>query len=208
MGDRGKPRVVVSACLMGEAVRYDGTDRRCDTAIKILGPEVEWIPVCPEVGLGLGVPRETLRLEGKPDAPRMLTTVTRIDHTDGMLAWVRWSMDSLARMGVHGFLLKGGSPSCGPDGVPVHCAEGIPEAGGMASVRKVSAGENGDPALKSDHPEAVVEASRERRGSGLYAGQARLRFPEAPIADEAAISDPDQARLFLERVRACRDRAP
>lgn len=183
---------MVSACLLGEPVRYDGTDRRCDAALTILGPEVEWVPVCPEVGLGLGVPRETLQLEGEPDAPRMRTTGTRIDHTDTMLAWVCGALDSLAagdahgfvdRMAgeVHGFLLKNRSPSCGPGGVPV-----------------LAVGPDGAP---------IVAGGPEQHGSGLFAQQARRRFPEAPMADETAVSGPDEARRFLDRIRACRDRA-
>ncbi len=180
MGDRGKPRVVVSACLLGEPVRYDGTDRRCDAAIRILGPEVEWVPVCPEAGLGLGVPRETMQLEDDPDSPRMRTIQTRIDHTDGMLGWVAACLDRLAAGEVHGFLLKSRSPSCGPHGVPV-----------------IAVGPDGVPR---------VAGGPEQHGSGLFAQQAGRRFPDAPMADESAISDPDQACLFLDRVRACRDR--
>ncbi len=178
MGDRGKPRVVVSACLLGEPVRYDGNARRCDTAIAILGPEVEWVPVCPEVGLGLGVPRETMQLEDDPDSPRMRTIGTRVDHTDGMLMWVGEALDRMAGE-VHGFLLKSRSPSCGPAGVPVFAMG----------------------------PDGVTRAADgpEQHGSGLFAQEARLRFPDAPMADEAAVDDPDQARLFLDLVCACRD---
>ena len=59
-------RLGVSACLLGERVRYDGGHKRDAFLTEVLGPHVEWVPVCPEVEIGLGVPRPTLRLEATP----------------------------------------------------------------------------------------------------------------------------------------------
>src|SRR5438874_2346955 len=64
-------RLGISACLLGQAVRYDGGHKRDPFLAETLGRFVEWVPVCPEVELGLGVPREPIRLEGDPAAPRL-----------------------------------------------------------------------------------------------------------------------------------------
>src|SRR6185436_20549152 len=57
-----RPRVGISRCLLGDAVRYDGTDKRADDLLRDLGARVEWIPVCPEVEVGMGTPREPIQL--------------------------------------------------------------------------------------------------------------------------------------------------
>ena len=57
-----RPRVGISRCLLGDEVRYDGTHRRDETVIALLEPHVEWVPVCPEVEVGMGTPREPIQL--------------------------------------------------------------------------------------------------------------------------------------------------
>ena len=84
-----KPRVGVSACLVGEMVRYDGGHKRNPWIADVLAKHVDLVAVCPEAECGLGVPRERMHLEGDPDAPRLLTTFSRIDHTQRMLRWAR-----------------------------------------------------------------------------------------------------------------------
>ena len=61
-----KPRVGISRCLLGDDVRYDGTNRR-SSAVIALGAEVEWVPVCPEVEVGMGMPREPIQLLARAD---------------------------------------------------------------------------------------------------------------------------------------------
>ena len=56
-------RIGISACLLGQKVRYDGEHKRDAFLVEVFGRYVEWVPVCPEVEMGLGVPRDTLRLE-------------------------------------------------------------------------------------------------------------------------------------------------
>src|SRR3954466_11466925 len=80
-------RLGVSACLLGQEVRFDGGHKRDAFLTSVLAPHVEWVPVCPEVEVGMGTPRETLRLERADDGVRMITTRTRIDHTASMRAW-------------------------------------------------------------------------------------------------------------------------
>lgn len=69
-------RLGVSSCLLGEAVRFDGGHKHDHFLTDVLGRHVEWVPVCPEVELGLGVSRDTLRLVGTPDAPRLVQEKT------------------------------------------------------------------------------------------------------------------------------------
>jgi uncharacterized protein YbbK (DUF523 family) len=94
-------------------VRYDGAAKQSIRDWWPAGESIEWIGVCPEVELGMGVPREPVQLEGEAVAPRMLGVESRVDHTCAMH---RWAKDRLAELGVDdldGFVLKSRSPSCG-----------------------------------------------------------------------------------------------
>ena len=75
-GEALKIRPGVSACLLGQQVRYDGGHKRDPFLTDTLGPFVEWIPMCPEVEIGLGVPRDTIRLVGEAAAPRLVVDKT------------------------------------------------------------------------------------------------------------------------------------
>jgi uncharacterized protein YbgA (DUF1722 family)/uncharacterized protein YbbK (DUF523 family) len=123
-------RIGISACLLGQEVRFDGGHKRDRFLTEVLGPVVEWVPVCPEVELGLGTPRETLRLVRSEGGVRMITTRTGIDHTDGMNAWAKRRLDELAREDLCGYVLKKDSPSCGMERVKVFGAAGMPERRG------------------------------------------------------------------------------
>ena len=109
------PRVAVSACLLGEEVRYDGGHKRNETRIDGIGPQVELVPVCPEVEVGMGTPREPLQLVRDDRGVRMVTVTTRIDYTDRMNDWAVRRVRELERSGIDGYVLKSGSPSCGLD---------------------------------------------------------------------------------------------
>jgi uncharacterized protein YbbK (DUF523 family) len=129
-------RVGVSACLLGERVRYDGDHRRDRFVAECLGRRFAWVLVCPETEAGFGVPRETLRLVGDAAAPRMLGTQTGRDRTEEMQAWARATAESLEPLGLCGFVLKRGSPSCGPGGVKLYATtepgeEPCPVAAGL-----------------------------------------------------------------------------
>lgn len=126
----------ISSCLLGEKVRYDGRDKRHALLLETLGPAVEWVPVCPELELGLGVPREPIRLVGRVDAPRLLGERSGADHTDAMRRWAERRLEELDARGIDGWVTKARSPSCGLRGVPVHGGDGEPrEAGVGAFVR-------------------------------------------------------------------------
>jgi len=119
-----KIRVGISACLLGEKVRYDG-GHKLDPFLKdTLGQYVEWLPVCPEVETGLPVPREAMRLVGDPETPRLLTIKTGIDLTDRMQTWSQRRLRELESEDLCGFVFKSRSPSCGIQGVEVFTASG------------------------------------------------------------------------------------
>lgn len=117
-------RIGISACLLGQEVRFDGGHKRDQFLTTILGPHVEFVPVCPEVEMGLGTPRETLRLVRDDGRVRMVTTRTAIDHTEGMRAWASRRLDELASADLCGYVLKKDSPSCGMERVKTYGAAG------------------------------------------------------------------------------------
>src|SRR5512147_936238 len=88
-------RLGISSCLLGEQVRYDGGHKHDRFLTDVLGPYVEWVPVCPELEVGMGVPREAVRLVGPAEAPRMVGLDSGEDWTERMLAWSRRRVDQL-----------------------------------------------------------------------------------------------------------------
>lgn len=125
-----KIRIGISSCLLGEEVRFDGGHKRDDYVLNTLSHFFKWVPVCPEVEIGLGTPRETLRLVGDVSAPRMVTTKTNIDHTDKMAAFAQAKSQALAGMNIHGYILKKDSPSCGMERVRVYGDGNMPARNG------------------------------------------------------------------------------
>ena len=117
-------RVGVSACLLGQPVRYDGGHKADPFILGTLGRYVSWVPVCPEVEMGLGTPRETLRLVGDAAAPRLIATVSGRNHTTVMQHFTSKRLAQIAELGLQGYILKKNSPSCGMAGVPVYDSSG------------------------------------------------------------------------------------
>lgn len=103
----------VSACLLGEQVRYDGGHKHDRYVTDILGMYFSFTPVCPEVSCGLPIPREAMRLEGDPASPRLMTRHTRIDKSEQMLGYCVAKIKSLENEDLCGFIFKKDSPSCG-----------------------------------------------------------------------------------------------
>jgi uncharacterized protein YbgA (DUF1722 family)/uncharacterized protein YbbK (DUF523 family) len=118
-----RPRVAVSACLLGEPVRYNGGHSRDRFLTDVLGPYVDWVPVCPEMEAGLGTPRETLRQERSEEGPRLVTRTTRTDLTGRMTGL---AAHRAAELDVDGYVFKAKSPTCGIHGVPVYRPDGAP----------------------------------------------------------------------------------
>jgi uncharacterized protein YbbK (DUF523 family) len=131
------------------------------SAIALLGPHVEWVPVCPEVEIGMGTPREPIQLVASPDGVpsmgeqvRLVGITSREDWTDRMHAWARDRARELAALELSGYVFKARSPSCGIDDAVVHTVEG------------------------------------ERRGRGLFAQALIDALPDLPVTDEGALADP------------------
>jgi uncharacterized protein YbgA (DUF1722 family)/uncharacterized protein YbbK (DUF523 family) len=123
-------RVGVSSCLLGEHVRYDGGHKHDHYITDTLGRFFSLLPLCPEVGCGLPVPREAMRLEGDPDHPRLMTRQSRIDMTDQMLAFCADKVRELESADLCGFIFKKDSPSSGLFRVKVYGTSGIPVKSG------------------------------------------------------------------------------
>lgn len=117
-------RIGVSTCLLGEKVRYDGGHKLDRFVTDILGPLVEYVPVCPEYEAGFGIPREALRLVGDPAAPRMVTQKTGLDVTERMQAWIGPKLRDLEGLDLCGFIFKSRSPSSGMERVKVYDEKG------------------------------------------------------------------------------------
>ena len=103
----------VSSCLLGEQVRYDGGHKHDRYITDILGRYFRFLPVCPEVGCGLPIPREAMRLEGDSANPRLVTGRSRIDLTEQMLTFCTAKVKELEGEDLCGFIFKKDSPSSG-----------------------------------------------------------------------------------------------
>ena len=123
-------RIGISSCLLGEKVRYDGGHKRDPYLVETLGQYVEWFPVCPEVELGLGTPRQSLRLVRIEEAVRMIMAKTGQDHTDDMHSFAARRVRELEEENLCGYILKKDSPSCGMERVRVFDANGAPAESG------------------------------------------------------------------------------
>ncbi|MCG7853553.1 MAG: DUF523 and DUF1722 domain-containing protein [Methanosarcinaceae archaeon] len=119
----------ISACLLGEPVRYDGGHKLDRYLVDTLGQYVAWVPVCPEVEMGLPVPRESMRLVGDSEQPRLIAPKSGTDHTEAMVTWAQDRVERLASDGLHGFVFKKDSPSSGLFRVKIYTNA---DAGGMA----------------------------------------------------------------------------
>jgi uncharacterized protein YbgA (DUF1722 family)/uncharacterized protein YbbK (DUF523 family) len=124
-------RIGISTCLLGQPVRYDGGHKWDRFLTDTLGQYVQYVPVCPEVECGLGVPRESMRLVGAPHSPRLVTTRTGRDHTERMLRWAKQRVVELEGEDLCGFIFKSDSPSSGMERVKVYDDQGMPVKQGV-----------------------------------------------------------------------------
>ncbi len=170
--EEARPRVVLSRCLELAACRYDGAGIR-SRAVRRLSLHVEWVPVCPEVEIGLGVPRAPIRVESWPGGARLVRPSTGRDLTDRMASFGALFGDRAGA--VDGLLLKSRSPSCGLGDVKVYAGD--------------SEGSEGSEPLSAD-------------GSGLFAAAMRERYAGVAMADEVGVEDPEARHHWLTRVFA------
>jgi uncharacterized protein YbbK (DUF523 family) len=118
--EKVKLKIGISSCLLGERVRYDGEHKRNQTVIDLLGDRFEAVPVCPEVELGMGIPREPVQLMAANLGPQMVGVESGKDWTEAMTGFSSKKLDELAQQNLNGFIFKSRSPSCGTAGVPLH----------------------------------------------------------------------------------------
>lgn len=122
-------RLGVSACLLGAKVRFDGGHKRNRFVMDQLGGHFEFVPFCPEVAIGMGTPRPTIRLVGDVKAPRAVGSKDAgLDVTDALRSY---SVGIASRMeGLSGFVFKKDSPTCGMERVKVYNDKGMPHPDG------------------------------------------------------------------------------
>jgi uncharacterized protein YbgA (DUF1722 family)/uncharacterized protein YbbK (DUF523 family) len=123
-------RIGISACLLGQPVRFDGGHKRNAFLTETFGRFVEWVPICPELECGLGTPREAMRLVRLEQGMRLLTVRTGIDLTERLERFSRSRVSALVREDLSGYVLKKDSPSCGLERVRIYDRHGSPARSG------------------------------------------------------------------------------
>ncbi|HET9213040.1 MAG TPA: DUF523 and DUF1722 domain-containing protein [Thermoanaerobaculia bacterium] len=170
-----KLRVGVSACLLGQEVRYNGGHKRDAFLTDTFGRYVEWVAICPEVEVGMGTPRPPIRLERRGDETRLVMPSTGEDYTDAMRSWAQRRVAALIGMDLDGYVLKKDSPSCGMERVKVYHGAGAPSKDGrglfaealMARLPDLPVEEEGrlnDPLLRANFIARVFVHHRWREG--------------------------------------------
>ncbi len=176
-------RVGISSCLLGKKVRFDGGHKQDSFLVHTFGRWVEWVPVCPELEVGMGVPRESVRLVEQDGHIRMIAPRSLTDWTEPMGKLAVRRAEELAEAQLDGFVLKKDSPSCGMERVKVYRDAGMPSKKGvglfaaalLARLPSLPVEEEGrlnDPRLRENFVERVFAHNRLRR---LFSGRWRLR---------------------------------
>ncbi|BFM09481.1 YbgA family protein [Halioxenophilus aromaticivorans] len=166
--------VGISACVLGESVRYNGGHKRSRFCTDVLSDIFAFKPYCPEVAIGLGVPRPTIRLVGDPKNPRVVgSDDPSLDVTDKMVAYSEKTAQTLGDL--CGYIFIKNSPSCGAFKMKVY---------------------NDDPESKSyGYP-------REEPGRGVFAAAVMDHNPLLPVEEEGRLNDPPLRENFILRVFA------
>ena len=183
--DTQRPRVGVSSCLLGAEVRFNGGHKRYRFLTDELGAYVDWVPYCPEVEIGLGTPREPIRLDTEG---RLVNRSGTADHTRAMAALP-------LPPAVDGYVFKAKSPSCGVRGIARYGPDGQPSGAtgtGLYAGRVMAAdpllavedeGRLNDPGLREAFVERLFAAARLRslltgtlEPAGLVAFHARHKL--------------------------------
>lgn len=143
-----KPKIAISACLMGVEVRYNGGHKESRLCSRVLSDYFDFVPLCPEVAIGMGTPREPIRLVGDPEQPRAVGTVdARLDVT---LPLAEYGERMAAQVDdICGYIFMQNSPSCGLERVKVYQANGIPHRNGGRGIYAQ--------AFCAQHPDLPVE---------------------------------------------------
>ena len=162
----GKIKIGVSSCLLGNEVRFDGGHKRDRYLTDTLAHYFDYLAVCPEVECGLPVPRESMRLVGEVEKPRLVATKSGTDHTDRMENWAQKRVTELEKEKLCGFIFKSKSPSSGMERVKVYDKNSIPQSNGVGIFARIfkdhfpllpveEEGRLHDPLLRENFIEAV-----------------------------------------------------
>ncbi|WLI13553.1 MULTISPECIES: DUF523 and DUF1722 domain-containing protein [Pseudomonas] len=128
-----KPKIAISACLMGAEVRYNGGHKASRLCSLTLTDYFDFVPVCPEVAIGLGIPREPIRLVGNPEHPEAVGTITPEINVTRPLA--EYGQKMAIELGdICGYIFMQKSPSCGLERVKVYHANGAPVDRGSRGI--------------------------------------------------------------------------
>lgn len=178
-GEPSRPCIGVSSCLLGQRVRYDGGHKRDGFVVEELGARFELLPICPEVAIGLGVPRPPIQLLLEADGIHARGVQDPgLDVTDRLRAYARLVLPDLARL--CGYVFKARSPSCGIDSTPLFVAGEAPRLASGLFAAAVQAALPGLPLVQED--QLQDPALRARFLEQLYACQrrreARLQLAE------------------------------
>jgi len=198
-------RIGVSACLIGEKVRYDGGHKHDRYLTGVLGQWVSWVQVCPEIEIGLGVPRPTIRLEspgGDDGLVRLVDPRSGEDLTERMQSHSERRVAELMQLRLDGFVLKKGSPSCGMERVRVYGSGGMPSRDGMGVFARELArawphlpleeeGRLNDPVLRESFIERVF--CRHRWRNLVAGGRTRARLVEFHTAHKLLLRAHNEA---------------
>lgn len=166
-------RIGISTCLLGEQVRFDGGHKRDSFLVETFGTFVEWVAVCPEVEVGMGIPREAIRLVRDGADVRLIGVKSAADHTSAMRRWASGRVEALADDDLDGYVLKKDSPSCGMERVKVYDPHGTSTRNGRGLFAEALIGrlpslpveEEGrlcDPRLRENFVERVFAYRRVR----------------------------------------------
>lgn len=121
---REEIRIGISSCLLGEEVRYDGGHKRNALVTGALSRFMAFVPVCPEVEVGMPVPRPAIRLVRLGGELRLVDPKHGLDHTEAMRRFAERRVRELEALDLSGYLLKKDSPSCGMERVKVYSEKG------------------------------------------------------------------------------------
>ena len=185
--DDANIKIGISSCLLGNKVRFDAGHKHDRYITDVLGQFVKFVPVCPEMEIGMGAPREAVRLVGDSHNPRMVGSRTAEDWTDRMNAFVTRRVKKKNLEDLSGFILKNRSPSCGMERVRVYVKSGTVERKGTglfaAALLKQfpdmpfeEEGRLSDAALRENFIERIFAFNRLQK---LFAGP----FARGPIID-------------------------
>jgi len=169
-----KPKLLVSACLLGQETRYNGAHKYCSALFDGAFSAFELLSICPEVEIGLGIPRPPINLYQKQNR---IDIIVENEQGENITEKLRTFCQAYLAQAPNfcGVVLKKNSPSCGPSGVKLYHATA-----------------------------STLTATDDGVGEFAYQLQRFLRHSQLsiPVIDEAALEQADLKQDFIDRARA------